>query len=109
MTKLTQEIEWLRQRMTEDARAGEVEMVRLAADMDRLQTGLLEQLRDTMQAYEQRREGLLAEMRKFADALSSPHAKHDASVVDDRFSEPQRLQRQGDWRHNGFGSEHAPN
>ena len=109
MDKLTQEIERLRQRMTEDARTCEVEMVRLAADMDRLQTGLLEQLQNTMQAFEQRREGLVAEMRMFAGGLSSPHAKHDAPVVDNRLSEPQRLQRQGDWRHNGFGSEHAPN
>ena len=92
MDKLTQEIERLRQRMTEDARTGEVEMVRLAADMESLQTGLLEQLRNMMQAFEQRREGLVAEMRMFADGLSSPHAKQYASV-DDRF-EPKWLQRQ---------------
>ena len=93
MDKLTQEIERLRQRMTEDARTCEVEMVRLAADMDRLQTGLLEQLQNTMQAFEQRREGLVAEMRMFAGGLGSPHAKQDASLEDDRF-EPKWLQRQ---------------
>jgi hypothetical protein len=94
MTKFTQEIERLRQRMTEDARTGEVEMVRLAAEMESLQTGLLEQLRNTMQAFEQRREGLVAEMRKFSDSLGSPHAKQYASVVDERLFEPQWLQRQ---------------
>ena len=82
MPNLTEEIEQLRQRMTEDARANEIELTRLGAEIENLETALIEQLRSVIQAHEHRRETFTAELRNFANGLSVPRPKHHASILD---------------------------
>jgi hypothetical protein len=73
MTTITDELERFRQQMIEDARENEVELVRLAADLEKAELGLIAQLRSVIQAHEQRREMFMAELRGFADRMSLPN------------------------------------
>ena len=74
MTTLTDELERFRQHMLEDARENEVELVRLAADLEKTELGLIAQLRSVIEAHEQRREMFMAELRAFADRWAAPSA-----------------------------------
>jgi hypothetical protein len=74
MTALTDELDRFRQQMLEDARENEVELVRLAADLEKAEMALIAQLRSVIQAHEQRRELFMAELRAFAGGLAAPIA-----------------------------------
>ena len=74
MTTMTDELERFRQQMLEDARDNEVELVRLAADLEKAEMSLIAQLRSVIQAHEQRREMFMAELRGFAGRLAIPNA-----------------------------------
>ena len=74
MTTLTEDLERFRQHMLEDARENEVELVRLAADLEKAELGLIAQLRSVIQAHEQRRELFMAELRAFAGGLAASNA-----------------------------------
>ena len=83
MTTLANELEFYRQQMLEDVRENEVELVRLAAEMEQAELGLIAQLRSVIEAHEQRREMFMAESRAFASGLArrnanqiSPPPKH---------------------------------
>ena len=73
MTTITDELERFRQQMIEDARENEVELVRLAADLEKAELGLIAQLRSVIQAHEQRREMFMAELRGFAGRMALPN------------------------------------
>lgn len=84
MTPLTDDLERFRQQMLEDARANEVELVRLAADLEKAELGLIDQLRSVIQAHEQRRETFLAELRAYAGRLAMPNANQTAPALSHR-------------------------
>ncbi len=84
MTTLTDELERFRQQMLEDARENEVELVRLAADLEKAEMGLIAQLRSVIQAHEQRRETFMAELRAFAGRLAIPNANQIAPPLSHR-------------------------
>ena len=84
MTTLTDELERFRQQMLEDARENEVELVRLAADLEKAEMGLIAQLRSVIQAHEQRREMFMAELRAFAGRLAIPNANQIAPALSHR-------------------------
>lgn len=69
MTMLTDELNHFRQQMLEDARENEVELVRLAADLEKAEMALIAQLRSLIQAHEQRRDVFMSELRAFAGRL----------------------------------------
>ena len=73
MTAITDELERFRQQMIEDARENEVELVRLAADLEKAELGLIAQLRSVIQAHEQRREMFMAELQGFAGRMALPN------------------------------------
>ena len=66
MTTLTDELERFRQQMLEDARQREVELVRLGAELEKIEQGLLAQLRNLVQDHDQNRNLFVAELRAFA-------------------------------------------
>jgi hypothetical protein len=84
MTTLTDELERFRQQMLEDARENEVELVRLAADLEKAEMGLIAQLRSVMQAHEQRREMFMAELGAFAGRVAIPNANQMAPALNHR-------------------------
>jgi hypothetical protein len=84
MTPLTDELERFRQQMLEDARENEVELVRLAADLEKAEIGLLAQLRTVIQAHDQRREMFMAELRAFAGRLAIPNANQMTPALNHR-------------------------
>ena len=107
MPKLAEEIEQLRLRMTEDARANEIELTRLGAEIEKLETALIEQLRSVIQAHAHRRETFTAELRNFADGLSVPRVRHHSSILDSLVLE--MGQRQDQRPYKVAGRELAPN
>ena len=107
MPNLTEEIEQLRQRMTEDARANEIELTRLGAEIENFETALIEQLRSVIQAHEHRRETFTAELRNFANGLSVPHPKHHSSILNSLVHE--MGQRHDQRPYKVVGREFAPN
>jgi hypothetical protein len=84
MTTLTDELERFRQQMIEDARENEVELVRLAADLEKAELGLVAQLRSVIQAHEQRREMFLAELRGFAGRMALPNTAQVSPTLSHR-------------------------
>lgn len=66
MTTLTDELERFRQQMLEDARQREVDLVRLGAELEKIEQGLMAQLRNLVQAHDERRNLFVAELRAFA-------------------------------------------
>ena len=84
MTTITDELERFRQQMIEDARENEVELVRLAADLEKAELGLIAQLRSVIQAHEQRREMFMAELRGFAGRMSLPIIGQDPPTLSHR-------------------------
>jgi hypothetical protein len=66
MTTLTDEMERFRQQMLEDARQREVELVRLGAELEKIEQGLLAQLRSLVETHDQRRDLFVGELRAFA-------------------------------------------
>jgi hypothetical protein len=66
MTSLTDEMERFRQQMLEDARQREVELVRLGAELEKIEQGLITQLRSLVEVHDQRRDQFVAELRAFA-------------------------------------------
>src|SRR5512139_1021318 len=86
MTTLTDELEKFRQQMLEDARQNEVELVRLAAELEKAEMGLIAQLRSVMQAHEHRRELFMSELRAFAGRVAIPNANQIAPALNHRAS-----------------------
>ena len=84
MTTITDELERFRQQMIEDARENEVELVRLAADLEKAELGLIAQLRSVIQAHEQRREMFMAELRGFAGRMSLPNTAQVSPALSHR-------------------------
>jgi hypothetical protein len=70
MTTLANELEQFRQQMLEDVRENEVELVRMAAELEKAELGLIAQLRSVIEAHEQRREMFMAELRAFSGRLA---------------------------------------
>ena len=89
MSGFFDEIERLRQRMIDEARTGEVELIRLAADLEKLELSLIDQLRTMREAHEQRREFFLEEMRRFADEIMPPRNAQRVASAPPRLSERQ--------------------
>lgn len=84
MTTLTDELERFRQQMLEDARENEVELVRLAADLEKAEIGLIAQLRSVIQAHEQRRDMFMSELRAFAGRMATHNANQIAPALSHR-------------------------
>ena len=82
MTTLTDELERFRQQMLEDARENEVELVRLAADLEKAEMGLIAQLRSVIQAHEQRREMFMAELRGVCRSLGNTERQPDRTSTE---------------------------
>jgi hypothetical protein len=70
MTSLTDEIERFRQQMLEEAREREIELVRLAAELEKTELGLAAQLRGLIQTHDQRRQLFIDELRAFASRFT---------------------------------------
>ena len=88
MTTLTDELERFRQQMIEEARENEVELVRLSADLEKAELGLIAQLRSVIQAHEQRREMFMAELRGFAGRMTLPNTAQVSPAVSYRPDRP---------------------
>ena len=66
------------------ARENELELVRLATDLEKSELGLIAQLRSVIQAHEQRREMFMAELRGFAGRMSLPIITQDSPTLSHR-------------------------
>jgi hypothetical protein len=109
MTTLTDELERLRQQTLEDARENEVELVRLAADLEKAEMGLIAQLRGVMQAHEQRREMFMAELRAFAGRLALPNANQISPALSHRADGRDWDTRAVSWQDTGASGEKFAN
>jgi hypothetical protein len=86
MTTLTDELERFRQQMLEDARQREVELVRLGAEIEKIEQGLIAQLRNLVHDHDQRRNLFVAELRAFASRFGDGGDVH-----------PMPLRSHADW------------
>jgi hypothetical protein len=101
MTTLTDELERFRQQMLEDARENEVELVRLAADLEKAEMGLIAQLRSVIQAHEQRRDMFMAELRTFAGRLAIPNTAQASPPLSHRADGRDWDKRAVSWQNTG--------
>jgi len=90
MTSLTDEIERFRQQMLEEAREREIELVRLAAELEKTELGLAAQLRGLIQTHDQRRQLFIDELRAFASRFTGSGSDPNLTAVDP-------LSRTRDW------------
>ena len=109
MTDLTDEIERLRQRMSDEARENEVALVRLAADLEKLEMGLIEQLRSAIQAHEERKDLFLAELKTLSDSVRSYRTPQSAKLSNHSSSDLQWTSHQGHLEYDDDRSERFPN
>ena len=109
MTTITDELERFRQQMIEDARENEVELVRLAADLEKAELGLIAQLRSVIQAHEQRREMFMAELRGFAGRMALPNTAQVSPALSHRSDGRDWDTRAVNWQDTGQSGEKFAN
>jgi hypothetical protein len=106
VAELSDEIERIRQQMTDEARANEVALVRLAADLEKLEMGLIEQLRSIIQAHEERRNLFLDDLKTLSDGVRSGRTQQRANLNN---NELPWVSRQGHLEYDTAISEEFPN